>query len=219
MDDNFYSAFFPGSIKILGYQMRSFCLAHRLVLMAIKSPLLAQDDPITPADLLIALKVCSSKADLIEQGGIDLTETFLDRIKRYWLEAKRERFQSYALLFLQYVQAHTIKPKFWRDATNQPEPLTAPEVLSLVASLVSCGIPERDAWQMSEGRAAWLEAAIVERQSTGLRFLYQEDIEQAKRELKPMTEEEAYQTAVRDLGQKEADAFFNRARKQNGERN
>lgn len=204
MDDTFYQAFFTGDSKVLGYYLKPFSLGHVLTLNAINSPLLDPEGVINPSDLLIALKVCSMSYPYDNS----LKPSLLDLCKKLWIEKKVERLRKYANIFNGYVQMHTSKPRFWKDELGSSKELTAPSILSLAASLVSSGLSQQETWEMSIGKAVWLDAAIVERNGAELRFLYEQDLTDDLPDLNELSDAEVYKIVLKDLGKVDADRWM-----------
>lgn len=197
MDDRFFRAFFaPAEATICGYRLKPFCAGHVLVLTALGSPLVrGEDEPFRPCDLLIALRVC--------EHGWPFQPEMRPRLRDVWrrwrLERDQERFVAAARAFLRWQGEHSSLPQFWKDATpgKKPgKPITAPSMLTLVVSLVSRGIPERDAWEMSLGRAMWLSAAMAEREGAEVKFAYEHELRVPMFE---MSEDEIVERARQDL--------------------
>lgn len=141
---------------VIGRRLRPFCLAHRVALTALGSPLMRQDAPIAPADLLVALRVCSAR----DPFAPDLRPTLRDSLAFWRFRFNRAAFLSALREFVAYVGDHAAHPQTW-EKEQQCASDGIPWPLHVVARLVRNGVPERDAWRMSEGRALWLSIAFA----------------------------------------------------------
>jgi hypothetical protein len=169
MDKRFTSAFTdPGLTKLLGRFVSPFCLLHRVQLEAAESPLLRSGVGIRPLDLLVAVKICSGERldkltwrDSWYLGKMTANDDyFADQI---------ERFSKFVL-----VEAW---PKFWEKKAKHSETSGTPWVLTVVASLISNGIPEDRAWTMPECQAIWLNSTFAISKGAELKVLTSEDEE------------------------------------------
>lgn len=169
MDDRFFRAFFPPEVRILGYRLRPFCAGHLLLLSAVGSPLIAQGEgkpPATPGDLLLALRICEQR----HPYETVLRPRLRDVWRRIRVERNRKLYAAAMAGFARYVEMHTAQPVVRRRSPNGKlgKPLTAPGCLALVTGLMIRGIPEAEAWEMSLGRAAWIDAAMSEREGADI---------------------------------------------------
>ena len=68
-------------------------------------------------------------------------------------------------------------PKFWEKKAKSSETSGTPWVLTVVASLISNGIPEERAWTMPECQAIWLNSTFAIGKGAELKVLTSEDEE------------------------------------------
>jgi hypothetical protein len=169
MDKRFTSAFTdPGLTKLLGRFVSPFCLLHRVQLEAAESPLLRSGAGIRPLDLLVAVKICSGER--------------LDKLtwKDSWylgkMTANGDYFAEQIERFSQFVLVDAW-PKFWEKKAKASETSGTPWVLTVVASLISNGIPEERAWTMPECQAIWLNSTFAISKGAELKVLTSEDEE------------------------------------------
>jgi hypothetical protein len=169
MDKRFTSAFTdPGLTKLLGRFVSPFCLLHRVQLEAAESPLLRSGVGIRPLDLLVAVKICSGER--------------LDKLtwKDSWylgkMTANGDYFAEQIDRFSKFVLVEAW-PKFWEKKAKHSETSGTPWVLTVVASLISNGIPEERAWTMPECQAIWLNSTFAISKGAELKVLTSEDEE------------------------------------------
>jgi len=169
MDRRFTSAFTdPGLTKLLGRFVSPFCLLHRVQLEAAESPLLRSGAGIRPLDLIVAVKICSGER--------------LDKLtwKDSWylgkMTANGDYFAEQIERFSKYVLVEAW-PKFWEKKAKASESSGTPWVLTVVASLISNGIPEDRAWTMPECQAIWLNSTFAIGKGAELKVLTTEDEE------------------------------------------
>lgn len=170
MDRRFLSAFTDPSdqVKILGRRVSPFCLLHRVQLEAADSPLLRSGTPIRPIDLLVAVKVCAG-----EPIG---KPSFLDS----WHVGKMANNEDYFVEQIAKFSSTVLVeswPKFWERKAKTGESNGLPWVLSVVANLVSNGIPEQRAWTMPESQAIWMNSAFAVIKGAELKVLTTEEEE------------------------------------------
>lgn len=75
--------------------------------------------------------------------------------------------------------AHSSGPQFWTVVSGGQKcrDLTGPDVLTLLVPLMmKTNISEKDAWNMSLGRAQWMNAEIAELEGSERRFLFECDL-------------------------------------------
>jgi len=94
-------------------------------------------------------------------------------------------FHREALKFSRWLTAHSSGPRFWEIIAGGPKTrdLTGPDVLTLIIPLImKANIPEADAWNMSLGRAQWMNAEIQEIEGSDRRFLFDDDLNEPEGE-------------------------------------
>jgi hypothetical protein len=139
--------------NVLGRILLPFCIKHRIWLQGIESPFLENDKEITPADLIIGLKVCAE-----EPFG---KPTWADRWLMLRFTLDRKLFAEGCRAFVSHIDTHKDWPKFYekKDSQRGGEG-TVPWQLSVVAALCKNGISYSEAMQMPEAKAIWLAAVF-----------------------------------------------------------
>lgn len=212
MDDNFYAAFLEGDCKVLNKTLQPFSMWHLFLLEALESPLIS-GGKVAPWDVLLALEIFQTQFPNEPRTKATLKDSFT-----VWrLTRNEKRLQAVTEELVDYIKRNTSAPKFWQsENTRKGGGRTSPEVLQTVTLLISKGWDEYKAWDLSYGRAKWYEAVYIEETAGDkVSFLYEWQLEEEEDTLAAMTEEEIYEQAIKDLGQKGADAWF--ARRQEGD--
>ena len=148
---------------VIGRRLRPFCLAHRVALEALGSPVLKPGAVILPQDLLVALRVCASP----EPFAPDLRPTLRDKLAFWSWRFNRAAFEAALREFSAYIGDHAAHPQLWEREQHAASD-GIPWPLHVVARLIRGGIRERDAWHMSEGRALWLSIAFARQEGAEL---------------------------------------------------
>lgn len=170
MDCRFVNAFtVPTRIKFLGRTLYPFCLKHRLMLLALGSPLVEQNGPVTAVDLIIAAHVCSEKVI----GDFSLW----DRVWIWRLSRDGELMAKAVKVFTEYVGLDDW-PKFWSrtEATKgKAEDTGVPWILAVVANLIQGGMTEEEAWNVPESQAIWYNSAFAMNKGADLSLMTTEE--------------------------------------------
>lgn len=141
----------PSETVIMGYRLKPWCLKYRLWLTAFGSPFISGKD-VTPADLLLALKLCSET-----RVG---KATWLDRWHIIGMHMRRNAYNRDLRRFMSYTCVENW-PKFWDKKTSKASNAKGvPWVLQVVTSLIANGIDEKRAWEMPECQAIWYNTAF-----------------------------------------------------------
>ena len=136
-------------------------------LEAFSSPLIDGHRDITPADLILAVKLCAEEPI----GKFGIADTW--RVIR--LERDPKEFQRLLTLFSSYILVKHW-PKFWEQTkTKGGVGKGIPWPLAIVANLVANGIPEQRAWEMPECQAIWLNTAFGVRNGADVSVLSPEE--------------------------------------------
>jgi len=153
-DRRFLSAhLIPARTYVLGRMLLPFCIKHRIWLQGIDSPFLQSDKEITPADLIIGLKVCAE-----ESFG---KPTWADRWLALRLTLDSKLFAEGCRAFVCHIDTHKDWPRFYEKKESQRGGEgTVPWQLSVVAALCKNGITYSEAMQMPEAKAIWLSAVF-----------------------------------------------------------
>jgi len=146
------SCIVPKRTRILGKNLKPFCLKYRLWLQAIGSPFVESDKEIKIADLIVALKICSGES--------------LDRMKfaDIWSAIKLTLFKDVRLAafkaFVNYSVTNDAWPKFYENNKSSGSSSNLPFELSIIANLCRNGISYEEALNMPEASAVWLSTAF-----------------------------------------------------------
>ncbi len=97
--------------NVLGRILLPFCIKHRIWLQAIDSPFLESDKEITPADLIVGLKVCAE-----ETFG---KPTWADRWLMLRLTLDRKLFAEGCRAFVAHIDTHKDWPKFYEKKDSE----------------------------------------------------------------------------------------------------
>ena len=155
MDKRFLAAFIdPAPFRLLGRSLYPWCLKYRVRLMAFESPLMDGHRDVTPADIIFACQVCAEEP--LGQIG------WRDRLLIMQMSRDPSRFQLMLDAFAEYVLVANW-PKFW-DQTSKTKSGSSkgvPWPLSIVANLTASGIDYKQAWEMPECQAIWLNSALA----------------------------------------------------------
>jgi hypothetical protein len=142
-------------------------MKYRVRLHAFDSPLVNGDRGITPADLLFACQVCAEEP----LGKVG----FVDKIRLIYLANNPDRFGILLQLFSDYILIHDW-PKFWeQDAKKSGGSKGMPWPMMVVANLVANGVPYKQAWEMPECQAIWLNAAFAMRKGVDVAIMSPEE--------------------------------------------
>lgn len=176
MDDRFFTAYFPGRVRVCGRVLNDLSPYHYLLLRAVDSPFMTPDGVNHPSDLLAALAVCRNSFG----KPVKLKPGFRDLLWKIRMERNPKLFKREAVKFSKWMASHSSGPRFWQIVSGGPatRQLTGPDILTLVIPvLMKTGMTEKDIWNMSLGRLQWMSAEISEIEGSTLRFLYDEDLE------------------------------------------
>ncbi len=164
MDSRFLNAFLtPGRTYIEGYALKPFCLKHRIWLMGIGSPFMAEDKPIEVPDLIVALRICS-------EGNMDRL-TFRERWVGWRLALDKDRFKRACQSLVAHMDWVETWPRFWQNKNAESGVDSTPWALSLLANLIKNGVSYQEALEMPEPRAVWLSSAFSISAGAKLEFL------------------------------------------------
>jgi hypothetical protein len=155
MDKRFLSAFIdPAPFRLLGRSLYPWCLKYRVRLMAFDSPLVTGSRGITPADLIFACQVCAEEP----LGG---PIGWVDKLRIMSLARNPAKFERLLEAFAGYILVQDW-PKFWEQTKKSSGGSKGvPWPLSIVANLTASGIDYKQAWEMPECQAIWLNSALA----------------------------------------------------------
>ena len=153
MDKRFLSAYIdPAPFRLLGRSLYPWCLKYRVRLEAFHSPLIDGSRDITPADLILAVKLCAEEP--IGKFGI------ADSWRVIQLERNPKEFERLLAIFSSYILVGHW-PKFWEQAkTKGGGGKGIPWPLAIVSNLIANGIEEKRAWEMPECQAIRMNTAF-----------------------------------------------------------
>lgn len=181
-------------------ELHPFCLNDVIFLEAIQSPLLERENQATPRDLALAVLICSTDVNQVQNE----INAFLNGKKsirkalKLIFKAETEPFEQAAKTFKTYIDDHFMPPDLWRENDNGKS-ITAPWVLvhaAIVMKGTGGGISKEEVFKMPLGELFWWSAAISELGGSGVSIMTESDraaIETAKR----MKEESLRQEANR----------------------
>lgn len=175
MDDSFFTSYFPGEATVCGRRLKAFTPYHYLILRAINSPLVDPEGINRPADLLAAAAACRN----IFGKPVKLKPSLRDVFWRIRMDRSKELFKREAVKFARWMAEHSSGPRFWQIVSGgaSTRELTGPEILTLVVPLImKTSLTETEVWNMSLGRAQWINAEIQELEGSDRRFLFDKDL-------------------------------------------
>ena len=121
--------------------------------MAFDSPLVTGSRGVTPADLLFACQVCAEEP----LGDIG----WLDELRIMRLVRNPAKFEKMLEAFSGYILVQDW-PKFWEQTKKSGAgDRGVPWPLAIVANLVASGLDYKQAWEMPECQAIWLNSALA----------------------------------------------------------
>ena len=184
MDKRFLAAFIdPAPFRLLGRSMYPWCLKYRVRLMAFDSPLVTGSRGVTPADLIFACQVCAEEP----LGSIG----WRDELRIMRMTRNPARFEIMLKAFAGYILVEDW-PKFWEQTKKSSGGgKGVPWPLSIIANLIASGIDYKQAWEMPECQAIWLNSALAINKGADVAIMSSE--EEAY-----MDQEEAKEKAVAD---------------------
>ena len=193
MDRRFLNAHIdPAPFRLLGRTLYPWCLKYRVRLHAFDSPLVTGSRGITPADLLFACQVCAEE-DLGEVG-------LMDRLRLSRLNHNPAKFEMLLEAFAGYILVNDW-PKFWdKDNKKTGGSSSMPWPMMIVANLVANGVPYKQAWEMPECQAIWLNAAFAMRKGVDVAIMSPEEEAFIESELKKEAEAEAAKAVANPAG-------------------
>jgi len=145
------------SIEVCGVRLLPFCLRHRIALEAISSPVLNTDKHMSPAHLVAAVKILSSKT-------LDQVTTPATLRERFWvsrMQISPSILVSEISKLVSYLNEQAFWPRFWEKDSKAGTSNQAgiPWQLAVVSSLTRNGCTLEEAWTMPEAEAIWMHMA------------------------------------------------------------
>lgn len=177
MDGRFLTAFIlPEKWEIMGYTLKHFSLRHTMTLTALESPIVMGQAPmVTPEDIIIFLRVCSSKNAFVALKKPSL----MDR----WNQARMERDTSYyfdqLMAVNEYMKACNTMPNTYKKPDeDEKKKDNVPIFLGLVTSLMSkMNMSADEAWDCTAGQAVWYLTAYSIGEGAEVKILSTQDEE------------------------------------------
>lgn len=189
MDERFLQAWFHNrEFRLLGRRLRPFCLAHRIALTALRSPLLLGDANPTLADIFIAARVCSA-ADPLDPASYRSAPSCADAWRFRLLRRRPARMARAAACWAAYYEEYAAAwPVIMADDSHNPEPFESiPWMLNVALTLQARGgCSEREAWQMPESRAIWIYVALARASGANISVLGSQEEEADRHMLRNM---------------------------------
>ena len=145
----------PRPIKVLGKQLRPFCLRHRVQLEAIKSPFLNPfKSNFSAKDVVLAVRILSCYDKEAFSKDINVWE----QLQMIWLIMNPKRLARAAGRIVGVMTESCSYPKLWNDEKKETKKIheNIPWILSCVANNIRNGCTLNEAWTMPEGEAVWL---------------------------------------------------------------
>ena len=170
--------------------MDLFCARHYITLQAAGSPFLKQEiDSLSPKDLFVAMRVCSTKSWV---HSIQKPSVF-DRFRYLLIDSIPERQTEAFIQFGKYIAQSMSVPKVWiKDTKNDDtpkRPTNLPETLSMVVILMTkFGFSEEEAWNMPFAKAIWYSTAYASQEGAEISIITTEQEDTEDEDLKKLKE-------------------------------
>ena len=166
----------PAPFRLLGRSLYPWCLKYRVRLHAFDSPLVTPGKEVSSADLLFACQVCAEEP--LGEVGV------LDRLRLNRLNENPAKFEMLLQAFAGYIMVDNW-PKFWeQDGKKNGGTSSMPWPMMVIANLVANGVPYKQAWEMPECQAIWLNAAFAMRKGVDVAIMSPEEEAYIESELK-----------------------------------
>jgi len=160
---------------VCGRSLLAFTPYHYLLLKAIQSPLLEADGINRPADLLAAVAACRNSFG----SPVNLKPRLRDAIWNWRMTRKPALFRREMVKFSRWMTEHSSGPRFWEviSGGQQTRDLTGPDIMTLIVPIIMrTSITEAEIWNMSLGKAQWINAEIQEIEGSQRRFYYEDEL-------------------------------------------
>lgn len=177
MDGRFLTAFIlPEKWEIMGYTLKPFSLRHTMTLTALESPIvLGKAHMVTPEDIIIFLRVCSSKNAFVALKKPSL----MDRWNQVRMEMETSYYFDQLMAINEYMKACNTMPNTYKKPDAQEKKKeNVPVVLGLVTSLMSkMNMSLDEAWDCTAGQAVWYLTAYSIGEGAEVKILSTQDEE------------------------------------------
>jgi hypothetical protein len=220
VDDRFYGAFLPPSVRVCGRSLKKFTLWHNFLLSAIESPVAIGGDFLTVPQLLAAVEACTRPF-----GDHRVRPRPLDAWRRRRLTRDKDLFRREAETFYAWVAAHCKGPHYFRkssggSAYEDSIGGAGPQCLSLSVSLMSrANMSKPDAWNTSMGIALWIDFQCAQNEGVPLHYLPESVVNDNPEDVYAMSEESALAMFTRELPEELVQPSFERWKQAKEERN
>lgn len=154
MDAAYLKAAHPEPFRILGRDLRPFCIGHELLLQRFENKFsLESTEQPNEQDLLIAVYICSQPY----ARGFSLDNFTIS--KRAWLFSRvfGPKYLTAAIIrFHQYIEAHTEIPDFYHTGDPQERTVGAPTIQAVkIARMANSTMTEDEVLNMPFSLAFW----------------------------------------------------------------
>jgi hypothetical protein len=208
VDDRFFNAFLPPSVKICGRRLDRFTLWHQLLLAAIDSPILTGTGNVRPADVLAAAAILRARhPHQPAKPGIK------DAVWHWAMCRWPDVFEREAIRLIDWMRRQSSQPIYYHTRPSEStgrQLNSGPQCLSYKVALMSKGgFSESQAWDMPMGQALWEVAQLAAQETGDICFLDEDDVDDAPVDISAMSEEAALAMFRRDLPASIVEATFN----------
>lgn len=169
--------------RICGRKLQPYCYNHAQALEAIKSPLLDSEKRVTAGDLLLAIKICSWRADTVFDNLARLKRTLRDSYHLVMLETSQTRYIKAFQAFIAYRNDYFTIPDRAEQIHGGPKSLATYHGPELFGRLCSClrryngAITEPQARSMPLGLMIYYDEVAGYLEGNGTAFVQDEDYE------------------------------------------
>ena len=208
MDDRFYNAFLPPSVRVCGRVLKRFTVWHHFILSAIDSPITGERESLRPGDLLVAIRSCG-----LSYGGTrNISPNLRDIYWRWRMNRDPRLFKREAKKFFDWMGVQCSAPVFWRKSTGSREMVEdkSPGCFALVCSLMQRGgVGMEIAWNLPIGEARWTDVQLAKASGIDIRYMDDEDLDDSEIDFSGLSDAEALEIYRRDMpNEKMAQASF-----------
>lgn len=158
--DKFLEAFINTKHRVLGQNLRPFCLAHLLYFIATDSPVLkmifGEKVELSRRDIELAIWICSRTPEQIFSA--DVNAGFFRRMRM-----RIGNFKKAQIAFLAYLKDYATLPIMWEDEKESGMSLGSPWILTRATFLLKeTNLTESQIWGMPFGKLFWYTASLCE---------------------------------------------------------
>jgi hypothetical protein len=149
----FFENFCNVSHKVLGKRLKPFCALHYLWLEHLDSPLIITSKNVSPADLRLAVAICS-------QDSSEAILAAINRENKRWIAPKSANLAADVKLFLAYTDDYC---SLWEyeDKAGGATVEKLPWLLVAIAAFIKeTGYPQEVVWKMPLGQLLAFNSAF-----------------------------------------------------------